>query len=102
MSSQTEPAGDAVWVELHLSFTLEGLCRASGAGRDDLLALVDQGLLQPAGQGPEDWRFDGASLRRVRTALRLARDLDLGWAGAALVVELLAELAALRARLPRP
>jgi chaperone modulatory protein CbpM len=101
MSSRTEPAGDAVWVELQLSFTLEGLCRASGAGRDDVLALVDQGLLQPAGRDPQDWCFEGSSLPRVRTALRLARDLDLGWAGTALVVELLAEMAALRARLPR-
>ena len=36
--------------------------------------------------GPEDWRFEGPSLRRARAALRLARDLELGVAGTALVM----------------
>jgi chaperone modulatory protein CbpM len=100
MTALIAHVSQAVLVELHVSFTLEGLCRASGARPEDLLALVDEGLLQPAGRHPEDWCFDGASLPRVRTALRLARDLELGWAGAVLVVDLLAEIAALRARLP--
>lgn len=91
----------ALVVELHVSFTLEGLCRASGASGLQVQALIDEGLLQPTGSQPGDWRFDGASLPRARTALRLAHDLELGWAGAALVMDLLAEIAALRARLPR-
>ena len=101
MTASPTPIHDAVLVELHISFTAESLCRASGASGAELLALVDEGLLQPSGSHPGDWRFDGASLPRARTALRLAHDLQLGWAGAALVVDLLAEMAALRARLPR-
>jgi chaperone modulatory protein CbpM len=90
----------ALVVELQVSFTLESLCHASGASGPQVLALVDEGLLQPTGSQPGDWRFDGSALPRARTALRLARDLELGWAGAALVMDLLAEIAALRARLP--
>ena len=53
------------------------------------------------GRDPEHWRFRGASVRRVRCALRLERDLGVNFAGAALALELLEELEALRARLER-
>jgi chaperone modulatory protein CbpM len=102
MTALAPPVGGALVVELHLSFTFEGLCRASGASGPQVQALIDEGLLQPTGSQPGDWRFDGTCLARARTALRLARDLELGWAGAALVMDLLAEIAELRARLPRP
>jgi chaperone modulatory protein CbpM len=41
------------------------------------------------------------SVRRVRCALELKRDLGVNWAGAALALELLDELNSLRARLRR-
>ncbi|MDE2564449.1 MAG: MerR family transcriptional regulator [Burkholderiales bacterium] len=88
-----------VVVEEQVVFSFDALCRALGAGADEVQALVAEGLLEPAGHGPEDWRFGGAALARARTALRLARELDLGLAGAALVMDLLAEIEALRSRL---
>ncbi len=45
------------------------------------------------------WRFPGVSVRRVRTVVRLQRDLGVNVAGAALAIELLDEINALRARL---
>ena len=90
---------DGIVVEDSLFFTLADLCRACGAERSQVLALVDEGVLQPVGNGPQDWRFGGPSLRTARTATRLLRDLELGIAGVALVIELLAEVEALRAQL---
>lgn len=88
-------------VEEELEFTLADLCHACDAEPAQLVDLVGEGVLEPAGQGPQDWRFSGPSLRAARTALRLSRDLGLTPAATALVLDLLAENAALRARLRR-
>ena len=90
-----------VVVEEQLEFSLPELCRAIDADTEQLLALVNEGVLQPLGEADaaamDDWRFGGQALKRARTALRLARELDIGLAGAAVVMELLAEIDALRA-----
>ncbi len=88
-----------VVVEEHVVFTFTALCRASGADAAQLQALVDEGLLHPTGRGPEDWQFGGNSLARARKALRLAYELELGLSGAAIVMDLLAEIEILQARL---
>ena len=90
-----------VVVEEQLSFTLASLCQASGASAEQVQALVGEGLLQPAGPGPQDWQFGGEALAQVRRSLRLARDLELGMSGVALVLELLAEIDRLQSTLRR-
>lgn len=86
-------------VEEHVAFTFTALCHASGADAAQLQALVDEGLLQPTGGSPADWQFSGDALARARKALRLAYELDLGLSGAAIVMDLLAEIEVLRTRL---
>ena len=87
----------AVVVEEQVSFTLSALCQASGAEQALVQGLVGEGLLQPAGQGPDDWRFGGDALPQARKALRLARDFELDLAALGLVMALLAEIDRLRA-----
>jgi chaperone modulatory protein CbpM len=91
-----------VVVEDPVSFTLSELCQASGAGRELVDGLVGEGLLQPTGQGPEDWRFSGDALPQTRKASRLARHFELDLAALSLVMELLAEIDCLRSRLRHP
>ena len=88
-------------VEEELSFTLVDLSRVCRVEASRLVALVEEGVLEPVGESPDNWRFAGRHLQRARTALRLARDLELTPAGTALVLDLLDEIAALRARLHR-
>jgi chaperone modulatory protein CbpM len=95
------PAVSGVIVETEISFSLTELCRACDVGAPPLAALVDEGVLQPQGSGPGDWSFDGSALRTARTALRLVDDLALSPAAAALVLDLLAQIAALQSRLTR-
>ena len=67
--------------------SLDDLCRLCAVEREFITGLVEEGLLEAeSAVGP---RFVGRSLRRVRTAVRLRRDLGVNVAGAALVVELL-------------
>lgn len=65
----------------------EGPSRACRADSEQLMALVDEGVLTPSGGEPQDWRFGGTALQRARAALRLTHDLELSAAGAALVLE---------------
>ena len=88
-------------VEEDVDLTLMELCQACSAEQEHVLAWVLEGVLEPAGASPQDWRFGGESLRRAGLALRLSRDLEINPPGVALALDLLDEIAALRARLRR-
>jgi chaperone modulatory protein CbpM len=79
--------------------TVDELSRACAVPVEFIVELVEEGVLAPAGPAPERWRFNYAHLRRVRVASRLEHDLGVNLAGAALALELLEEIEALRARL---
>jgi chaperone modulatory protein CbpM len=82
-----------------VSLSLGELCRASSLCAEEVIAMVDEGLLEPGGSSPMDWRFPATSLYRVHVALRLQRDLQVNLAGVALALNLLDELRSLRERL---
>jgi chaperone modulatory protein CbpM len=79
--------------------TLAEVCRACAVETGFIVELVEEGVLVPVGQEPQRWRFTYTHLHRVRTASHLQRDLGVNLAGAALALELLEEIEALRARL---
>lgn len=81
------------------SLTLGQLCRACGAHADWVISLVEESIIEPAGEEMRLWRFSGASLVRARSALRLQRDLGINLAGIALALDLMEELENLRAQI---
>ncbi len=95
----TQIITDVLILEEQQDLTLELLCRACGSQVDQLIALVDEGVIVPTGDAPQAWRFTGIHLRRARVAVRLQRDLGLNPAGAALALQLMEECEQLRARL---
>jgi chaperone modulatory protein CbpM len=99
MNQAQLPVATGHVVEEESGFTLMELCQACGVGPQDVQVWVLEGVLEPVGQGPHDWCFAGTALGRARMALRLARDLEVNAAGVALVLDLLDEIAALRAQL---
>lgn len=88
-------------LEEQTELTLGDLCRACAVENSAIMELVEEGVLNPAGGAPGEWRFTGLHLHRARIAARLQRDLGVNLAGAALALELLEEMALLRARLHR-
>ena len=92
-------AGPVVEEEIHL--TLIELCRVCRVPEEQVRDWVGEGMLEPIGGSPPEWRFAGAALRRTRLATRLARDLEINTSGIALALDLLDEIEALRARLLR-
>jgi chaperone modulatory protein CbpM len=91
--------GQVVENEIHLS--LLELCQACSAREEQVTAWVFEGVLEPAGAQPRDWRFGGRSLQRARVALRISRDLEINPPGVALALDLLEEIATLQAQLLR-
>ncbi len=88
-------------VEEELRLSLLELCRACNVSEAQIQVLVVEGVLEPIGETPQEWRFTGYSLQRATRALRLTHDLELNPPGVALALDLLDEIAALRARLRR-
>ncbi|MBS0448136.1 MAG: MerR family transcriptional regulator [Proteobacteria bacterium] len=88
-------------VEEEAGLDLDELSRACRVRRTQIEVWVQEGVLAPEGTTPDDWRFRGSALRRARQAQRLSGALELNPAGVALALDLLDEIAELRARLHR-
>ena len=84
-----------------VEMTLAQLCQACDLSEAQIIELVEQGIIDPLGPEPTEWRFVSISLRRVRITRNLQRDLGVNAPGAALALELLEEIEKLRARLRR-
>ncbi len=99
MNNQKKPATRTEILEVSVEFTLSQLCHACGVESEQVVELVEAGVLEPMGTNRSRWRFSGISLERARRALRLQRDLGVNVAGAALALDLIEELDRLRAEL---
>jgi chaperone modulatory protein CbpM len=69
--------------------TLAQLCDACAVHAEAIEAMMEEGIIAPVGGGMSRWRFKRSSVVRVRTVLRMQRDLNVNLAGAALALELL-------------
>lgn len=78
---------------------LRELCEELELSREACVELVEQGIINPPGDAPEQWAFDITMVSVVRRAVRLRQDLDLDWSTVALVVSLLEERDQLRTEL---
>lgn len=85
-------------IEEETTYSVSEVCRACRLTGEELIAMVEEGLVQPYGETSAQWRFPASELQRVDTAVRLQHDLGVNLAGAALALELLDELGDLRRR----
>jgi chaperone modulatory protein CbpM len=88
-------------LEEEAEVSLAQLCQACGLSEEEIVKLVDEGIIDPVGHKPTVWRFHAVSLRRVRITRNLQQELGVNTPGAALALTLLEELEELRARLRR-
>ena len=73
-------------------FSLRELCVAGGVHAEIVIEMVEEGVPEPRGADPAEWRFPGSAVTRAQRALKLARDLCVNWPGAALGLDLLEEI----------
>jgi len=81
------------------SLTLNELCEVCQISSDYIHDLIEYEIIHPRDKQQEEWVFELAELKRIKTTLRLQRDLDVNLAGAVVVLDLLEELEELRAQL---
>lgn len=82
--------------------SLEQLCRSCGLSQEQILLLVEEGIIEPqttVSSTVEHWQFHWTSLTRVRTSTRLQQDLGVNLPGVALALELLERIDQLERRL---
>ncbi len=95
-----EPPIEAELLETRESVSLRELCQACDIEAEYVIEFVEVGVIEPySGRRPDEWRFPPRSLARLQRAVRLRRDLSVEPAGAALALDLIEEVAALRRRL---
>lgn len=80
-----------------ITFSLNELCEICRIQNEEAEDFVRYDILVPNGTSMTQWTFDMEQLQRLRKAIRLRRDLELNYAGIALVMQLLAEIEELRA-----
>lgn len=97
--AQRDNGIEGVVLDEHTVLTVTELTRVCGISLEELRLMVGEGMLQPQGGQPEQWRFTGIEVRRTRRAVRLQRDLELNLAGTALALDLIEEIERLRRRL---
>jgi chaperone modulatory protein CbpM len=103
MSGETE----VMWLDEHRIISLTELVEVSGLTEAELLELVHVGII-PARETGRGYSFSARVVTIARTACRLRDDLELDTRGLGVALKLLervqdleAEIALLRAQLPR-
>jgi len=76
--------------------TLSELCRICNVSIELIHEMIDEGMITPVGESPMEWRFSSIEIWRIKTSLRLQRDLRINLPGCALALDLLEELDRLR------
>jgi len=79
-----------------IQFTLLELCEYAKTSQEQVIEMVEEGILEPDGDSIYRWRFDTKALKRLQIAMRLQQDLGVNLPGIALVLDLLEEMDALR------
>ena len=97
----TQKTLSGILLDDETELSLNDLCRACSSSAEWVIALVEEGALEPIGYEQTRWRFTGTSLQKAHTAMRLQRDLGINLAGIALALDLLDEMETMRARLRR-
>lgn len=78
--------------------TFDDLCNCCSISAEQIKVMIEHGIISPLQfkSDVEHWYFTGKCILRVKTVIRLQRDLGVNMAGAALALELLEEIKNLR------
>lgn len=79
------------------TLNVEQVCMVIEISRPELIHVIELGIVEPQGHSPDDWVFDVDMVSVLRRAQRLHRQLEVGWSGIALALQLLDEVEHLQA-----
>jgi chaperone modulatory protein CbpM len=81
------------------SYSLRQCCALCQVTAQLIHEMIDEGVITPDGNNPGNWCFGATQIKRIHITLRLQQDLRVNLPGAALALDLLDELAALKSLL---
>ncbi|STX52888.1 putative chaperone-modulator protein CbpM [Legionella busanensis] len=87
--------------EEHFYLSLQEITYSFGVSQATILEIIDEGIISATKDEQDELQFDHEAFRRIRTVLKLNRDLGVNLAGAGLALELLTEIERLRHLLER-
>lgn len=64
------------------------ICETCMVKTDTIIEMVEEIVIEPLGNDPDDWRFNESDLLRIKKAIRLHNDLGINFAGIALALDL--------------
>ncbi len=77
-------------------YSLRELCNVCKVHAQFIQDLIDEGILSPQGQSPQEWRFAAIEIKRIQVSIRLQQDLRINLPGTALALDLLDEITQLK------
>ena len=80
-----------------IQISFPDLCELTELPGTTVIEIVEQGIIEPAGEGPDSWSFSTQMIVVTKKAQRLHRDLGIDWSGIGLALTLLDEVEKLRA-----
>ena len=82
------------------TYSLHQCCTLCRINAQMIYEMIDEGVISPMGDNPQNWCFRATQIKRIQITLRLQQDLRVNLPGAALALDLLEELAELRGLIP--
>ena len=82
------------------TYSLHQCCTLCQINAQMIYEMIDEGVISPMGNNPQNWCFGATQIKRIQITLRLQQDLRVNLPGAALALDLLEELAELRGLIP--
>ncbi len=89
MENPIDKVHQGILLDEEEDLTLVRLCNFCNVSPDQIIELVNEGILDPHGHSAPNWKFSFTSVERVRKADRLQRDFELNISGVGLVLHLL-------------
>lgn len=84
-----------------ITYDLQELCKVCQVNDELVHEMINEGMLAPLGDSPKSWKFTATSIKTIQVTVRLQVDLGVNLPGAALALDLIEELDALRSRMGR-
>ena len=81
---------------LTVELSLDEVCEIAELPTEVLITIVEEGVIEPSGDSPNEWCFDCYMLSIAKRASRLHRDFDIDWIGIPLYLDMIDELEKLR------
>lgn len=86
----------ATIIDENITFSVSEICTYCDISKELLVQMMEHGVFNFSHELPEDFQIDLKTVKRIESAYRLHRDLEINIPGVALILELQDELAMLR------